>query len=790
MLHSPAVMSAQAKGNLRLEIGHVLFIDIVGYSKLLISEQSDLLGELNDSVRGTEHFRSAEAEGRLIRLPTGDGMALVFRNSPEEPVRCALEISQALKEHPKLQVRMGIHSGPVNEVADVNERANIAGAGINIAQRVMDCGDAGHILLSRHVAEDLQHYPEWRPYLHDVGRCEVKHGETISIVNLYTTELGNPSPPRLKRAETEVRRRRRRNALLLAGSTVPVLIVAGFFLLPRASAHKIDKSIAVLPFENLSDEKENAYFADGIQDDVLTNLSKIGDLKVISRTSVMPYRGKASNVREIGKALGVATILEGSVRRIGNRVRVNVQLINTDNDQHIWAEDYDRDLTDVFAIQTDLAKKIVGELQAKLSPAEQARIERKPTENGEAYLAFVQAHNLSCAFEDFDKLKQSEQLYERAIELDPNFALALTWSSQLQSWLVHTFDRTLERREKARSQAERALQLQPDLPEAHLALGYSYYYGDNNYDAALREFEIARRGLPNESDAYLAIGAIQRRQGKWAESTANIEKAISLNPKDSWPLQNLASNYQMLRNYDAANKTIDRALALDPTAFGPLEFKSKLAIAEKGDFSVAEKAFEALKSVPMTNEQKLRTAGSRVDVFLLERKYKEGLQVAESLPDEQIAALLHEALGGKYYYIGFARRALQDDAGARAAFLKAKSVVEEDLKRSSDAPQIRIQLAKVLAYLGERDSALAEAQRATELLPESKDAFGGPEITEEVAHVHAVLGDNGRAIEILDGLLNRPSGVTVPGLKVNPIWDPLRNDPRFQALIDKYGAKA
>jgi TolB-like protein/Tfp pilus assembly protein PilF len=685
---------------------------------------------------------------------------------------------------------MGIHSGPVNEVADVNERANIAGAGINIAQRVMDCGDAGHILLSKHIAEDLQHYPEWRPYLHDVGQCEVKHGETISIVNLYTTELGNPSPPRLKRAETEVRRRRRRNTLLLAGSSVLVLIVAGFFLLPRASAHKIDKSIAVLPFENLSDEKENAYFADGIQDDVLTNLSKIEDLKVISRTSVMPYRGKASNVREIGKALGVATILEGSVRRIGNRVRVNVQLINTDNDQHIWAEDYDRDLTDVFAIQTDLAKKIVGELQAKLSPAEQARIERKPTENGEAYLAFVQAHDLQNAVEDFGKLKQSEQLYARAIELDPKFALALARYSQLESWIFHIFDPTRERRQKARALAEQALQLQPDLPEAHLAMGSSYYYGDNNYDAALKEFEIARRGLPNESEVYLSLGAIQRRQGKWAESTANLEKAVSLNPKDSWPLQNLAENYQVLRNFDAANKTIDRGLQINPTDVGLWEYKSKLAIAEKGDLSVSEKAFQTMKSMPMTDKDKLRIANARADVFVLERKYQEGLREAESLPDDLLAPIHPAALYGKYFLIGFARKALQDEAGARAAFLKAKDLLEAQLKESPDAPEIHIQLAKVLAHLGEKDAALGEARRATELLPESKDALGGPEIAAGVAEVHAVLGDNGRAIEILDGLLSRPSAVTVQGLKVNPIWDSLRNDSGFQALLNKYGGKA
>jgi TolB-like protein/Tfp pilus assembly protein PilF len=581
----------------------------------------------------------------------------------------------------------------------------------------------------------------------------------------------------------------RRNLFLLVGIGVIISAATGFFVLPRAVAYKVDKSIAVLPFENLSDEKENAYFADGIQDDVLTNLSKIGDLKVISRTSVMPYRGKASNVREIGKALGVSTILEGSVRRIGNRVRVNVQLINTANDEHIWAEDYDRDLTDVFAIQTDLAQKIANELQAKLSPTEKAQMQRKPTENGEAYLAFVQAHNLSCAFEDFDKLKQSEQLYERAIELDPNFALALAWSSQLQSWIVHTFDRTLERREKARSLAERALQLQPDLPEAHLALGYSYYYGDNNYDAALKEFQIAQQGLPNEADAYLAIGAIQRRQGKWVESTANIEKAVSLSPKESFPLQNLSFNYAMVRNYDAANKTIDRALVLDPNALQLWEVKSKLAIAEKGDFNVAEKAFETVKSIPMTNEQKIKVSAGRADVFLLERKYSEGLQAAESLPDDQLSGS-SEGAASKYYLIGFARKSLHDDSGARAAFLKAKSVAEEQLKRNPDAADAHIQLAKVLAYLGEKDAALAEAQRATELQPESKDAFGGPEITAGVAAVHAILGNNAQAIEILDGLLNRPSSVTVQILKVNPVWDPLRNDPDFQALLTKYSGKA
>src|SRR5437899_2961206 len=420
-------MLAESKRPLRLEIGHVLFIDIVSYSSLLISEQSELLGELNDAVRGTEHFRSAEAEGRLIRLPTGDGMALVFRNSPEEPVRCALEISEALKNHSELQVRMGIHSGPVNEVADVNERANIAGAGINVAQRVMDCGDAGHILLSKHVAEDLQDYPEWRPYLHDVGQCEVKHGETISIVNLYTTELGNPGPPRLKRAETEVRRRRRRNALLLAGSSLLVLIVAGFFLLPRASARKIDKSIAVLPFENLSDEKANAYFADGIQDEILTKLAGIGDLKVISRKSTAKYKSTPEDLKTAARELGVATVLEGSVQRAGDKVRVNVQLLDARVDTHLWAKSYDRDLKDVFTVESEVAQEIADTLRAKLSPSQTDALATAPTRDTEAYDLFLKGENeehqaeSALSAEAFDR---AAMFYQQALARDPKFALA------------------------------------------------------------------------------------------------------------------------------------------------------------------------------------------------------------------------------------------------------------------------------------------------------------------------------------------------------------------------------
>src|ERR1700730_3587255 len=377
----------------------------------------------------------------------------------------------------------------------------------------------------------------------------------------------------------------RRNVIILVATGVIVSVAAGFFLLPRASADKIDKSIAVLPVQNLSDEKENAYFADGMQDDILTNLSKIGDLKVISRTSVMSYRGSgARNAREIGKALGVATLLEGSVRRIGNRGRVNVQLINADNDEHIWAEDDDRELTDVFAIQTDLAQKIVYTLQAKLSPNEKARLDRPPTQDPNPYLLFVPAHDYANRPDMFRETSlKAEQLFEQATKLDPNFAAAFAGLSMAASWAYHSFDPAPARREKARLNADEALRLQPDLPEGHLALGFSYYYGDRDYQRALAEFDIARRGLPNESQAYLAIGAIQRRQGKWAESTENLEKAAALDPKNVGILCNLGYSYMAQRNFEAADKIFNRALVAELQSLQAAGKKSAAAVLWTGD---------------------------------------------------------------------------------------------------------------------------------------------------------------------------------------------------------------
>ena len=578
---------------------------------------------------------------------------------------------------------------------------------------------------------------------------------------------------------------RRRNLLMLIASGVVISAGAGFFLLPRASARKIDKSIAVLPFQSLSDEKENAYFADGIQDDILTNLSKIGDLKVISRMSVMSYRGDAvRNAREIGKALGVATLLEGSVRRIGNRVRVNVQLIDANNDEHIWAEDYDRDLTDVFAIQTDLAQKIASALQAKLSPTEKARLDNRPTQNPDAYLLFVQAHDYANRMDMFNDMSlKAVPLFEQAIKLDPTFALAFADLSTVESWIYHSIDPTAAWREKARFNADEALRLQPDLPEGHLALGFSYYYGDRDYGRALAEFEIARRGLPNDAQAYFAIGAIQRRQGKWAESTANFEKAATLDPKNTNVLINLCFSYMALRNFETADKMLDRAIAASPQSFQARALKGFMAVLWKGDFSAAEKAFS---SVPPENDESGLTTWGRAWILTLQRKFPVALQLLERFHGETMYSTT-TAPYPKAFAEGLIYLLQGDKTKARTEFESARLVSEKLLREAPGDAARHAQHGLILAALGQKQEAIAEGKRAVELLPESQDALDGPRVTEALAQIYALTGESDEAFRLLDHLFTIPSNLTVPMLKLDPAWDPLRKDPRFQALIDKYG---
>jgi len=702
---NPQNTSTETKPDLLLEIAHILLIDMVGYSKLLVNEQVELLQELNRIVRSTECFRAAESRGKLTRVPTGDGMALLFFRSPEEPAQCALEISQALKDYPHIQLRMGVHSGPVNQVTDVNDRTNIAGAGINVAQRVMDCGDAGHILLSKRAAEDLVHYRQWQAQLHDLGECDVKHGGRLHVVNLYTKELGNPAvPEKLKAASAQRKRAAFRWLSVGAASLLAVIAVMGFLLfhyrqpLTTAELPVPEKSIAVLPFENLSEDKANAYFADGIQDEVLTRLSKIADLKVISRTSTQHYKSAPENLPEIARQLGVAHILEGSVQKAADQVRVNVQLINALNDAHLWGDVYDRKLTDIFAVESDIAKTVADTLQAKLTGAEKQLITAQPTSDLTAYELYLKGR-LLWGKRGSDNLRQAIAFYERAIARDPNYALA--YAGLAEAYVIlpnYTGAAPQEAYSKAKAAALKALQLDDKLAEAHTALAEELYF-DFDMAGSISEFQRAIALNPNYATAHHWYGNLLADLGRFDEAIAEVKRSIELDPLSLINNADLGQTLSVARRYDEAIAQLRKTLEIDPT------------------FYVA------------------------------------------------------------HYCLGVALQLKGDLASAITEYTKAQQL--------SDDPFVQVLLAAAKAQSGDKDPAV---RMLADL--------------EELSHGHYVrgywrallylsLGNRDEAIRSLEqGIADHEGVPTTGGIKVDPLLDPLRGDPRFEALVQKVvGAK-
>jgi TolB-like protein/class 3 adenylate cyclase/Tfp pilus assembly protein PilF len=785
-------MSIEIKKEVQLEIAHILFIDIVGYSKLSSNDQHAAVEELNQIARASEQSLRAEATGRLIKIPTGDGMALVFYTSPEAPAQCAVEISRALKEHSRLQVRMGIHSGPVSGVVDVTERANLAGAGINMAKRVMDCGDAGHILLSKHVAEDLEEYEKWRPLLRDLGSCEAKHGMRVSVVNLYDDQFGNAKLPR--RFETlQKRRTRLRWAAMAAGLLALVAIVAGIVLFSRYRVRSAlaapEKSVAVLPFENLSRDPENAYFADGIQEEVLTRLAKIADLKVISRSSTQQSQSKPGNLAEIAKQLGVANILEGSVQKAANQVRVNVHLVNVQTGSQLWAETYDRKLSDIFVVESEIAKGIAESLQAKLTGREEQALAAKPTNNPEAYDAYLRG----LAFEargnySEDALFKAIDFYGLAVQLDPNFALAWARLSGVHALLYfNRGDTTDARRDGAKEALENAQRLQPNSPETLLFTGYYQYWVLHDYGLAKATFGRVSKMLPGNSQVLYALGAIARREGHWEESVAYWERGLALDPRNTVLLTEVAFTYAALRQFPTAVKLYDRALDLLPNEL-------YLMASKVGIYQAEGNLQEAAKLLVQVNAQTNSDPAVRVKLaqLRLERNQSETTRFVQARQ-----ARLHFTSpmdkGIKQGGLALIQRVAGDTASAKAAAEQARSTLEPISKEQPDNAFVAAALAVAYAILDEKDSALKEAQRAITLVPSSKDRLSGPGFEENLALVEMIIGENSRAISTLTRLLQTPYGgwlyspapITPALLKLDPIWDPLRADPAFQKLCDE-----
>src|SRR5947208_5828263 len=762
-------MPEEEKTKLRFEIGHVLFIDIVGYSKLLINEQTEQIQKLKEIVRGTEQFRLAEAEGKLLRLPTGDGGALVFRNSPEAPVLCALEITKELQKHPgskekpQLRLRMGIHSGPVNEVTYWNEQANIAGADINIAHRVMNCGHVGHILLSKRVADDLEQYAQWRSLLHELGECEVKHGARLSVVNLYTDNLGNPElPQKFKQAAvtrkttaavsgSAAKSAGRRWAMIGSAVLIIAAVAIGLFLQVGTHLRGVrqnavaeqgrpggaplpisEKSIAVLPLENLSEEKENAFFADGIQDELLSNLSKIKDLKVISRTSVMQYKTAITrNLREIARQLGVSNVVEGSVRRSGNHIRVSVQLIDALTDRHIWVQNYDRTLADSLALQGELAMEIAAGVGSTLSPQERARVEATPTKNTAAYDAYLRGREFSASSQwDRSNVEGAIRSFQEAVNLDPNFVLAWVRLSCAQSWSYFTYDPSPARLAAAKDALNHALTLNPNLPETHLALGYYRYHGQRDYAGALAEFERAEQGLPNDVDVITAIALIQRRLGHWDEAIVEMRRAVELDPRNINASRILATTHAAVRRFPEALAAFDRVLAFEPT--------NRVALGEKVSAFWATGDLKAVEPL---------VAEPRVDPLLrglqalFQRRYSTAIEISSkalpNTPEEE----KHFAL----FRLGLSQQLAGDVAAAHATYRQAAQDLQRALEKVAPGTfqeaELRASLGVTYAVLGEAASAVSEGQKAMALDPTSKYLRSAGRCRSRNSHSQAAIAD-------------------------------------------------
>ena len=552
-----------------------------------------------------------------------------------------------------------------------------------------------------------------------------------------------------------------------------------------------DKSIAVLPFENLSDDRQNTYLADGIQDDILSNLAKLADLKVISRTSVRQYRGGARNLREIGAALGVAHILEGTVRRFDNRVRVNAQLINARSDAQVWADTFDRQITDLFALQSELAEQIATALRANLSPEEKASMQMHPTADLDAYDLYLRARDLFRWTGSGDPRENGEKalrLLEQALARDPNFALAHSLASRFHGelyWFGH--DRTRARLAMARSEAETALKLQPQVGDARLALAYYYYYGGRHYDLARQELELARHATPNDAEVWDALAAVERRRGQWAESVVHFERARQLDPRNAAVTWNLAETYACLRRYDDANRVFSEGLTINPD--GHL-FSLVIAANElkrSGNTAALE---AALSQTPPDFNPGGAVTTIAVRLALMKRDYDKAARIIEASGLDEfndggiggMAACIDGYTFPRSWYEGLIARGRGDDLAANHAFEKAAHTVEEDARVCASDEKSKSLLGLIHGALGRNEQAVAEARGATELLPISRDAFDGPILATNLAVVYAQTGDPDNAIATLEQVVRLPNGPTPGLLKVEPEWQRLRSHPRFQAL--------
>jgi TolB-like protein/class 3 adenylate cyclase/Flp pilus assembly protein TadD len=709
-------MPAEPGSDLKFEIGHVLFIDIVGYSRLPMHGQIEQLQQLKELVRGTEQFCLAEAEGKLLRLPTGDGGALVFRNTQEAPVLCALEISKALKSHPELRVRMGIHSGPVNEVADLNEQMNVAGAGINIAQRVMDCGDAGHILLSKRVAEDLEQYRQWQPYLHDLGECEVKHGAHVHLFNLYKDELGNPQLPeailrqRLEQAVTTVPSQKTpllRRFVPIGAILIAIVLAVGLWLVSHQnsenparipasiSSQPAARRVAVLPFKPLMPGNQDQVLEMGMADSLITKFSNSSKIIVPSLSSVRKYADSDKDALTAGRELQVNSVVEGNVQKSGDHIRVTARLINVADGSSLWAETFDEKFTDVFAVEDAISQRVADALALRLTAKEKQRLTEHYTENTEAYQLYIKGRFYWNKYTE-EGLRKSIEYFKQAVEKDPNYALAYSGIADSYSLLADlSFAPPKEDFEQGRSYAQKALALDETLASAHLSLGIVKLFYDWDFTEAAKQLRRAKDLDPNNAQIYHFYGHYLELVGRADEGVQETKRGVELDPTNLIVNSEVGYGYYLARQPDLAIDQMRKTLDLDST------------------FSYAS--------------------------YVMASAYEQTKKYQAAITELN----------------------------------RARPI-------SGDWSWIVGELGYVYALLGNR----VEAEKTiNELNSRETREYVDPVL---VAYIYIALGDKDRAFASLDKAYRQRSGL-ICFLQVEPKFDLLRSDPRFQDLERRMG---
>ena len=802
-------MAKPASTEFHLEIAHILFIDAVGYSILRTEEQRKVQNLLTALVRETECFRAAETENKLIRLPTGDGMALVFSDSVESPVNCALQIFAAIQAYPQIKLRMGIHSGPVTRLSDVNDRSNLAGGAMNMAERIMSCADANHILLSKRAADDLAEIDRWRPYLHDLGQCEGKHGMKLELVNFFNEKVGNPELPTKLQLQAHTHSAKIERSSYLASKRHKVAIGALLLLIaaacivysvlrspwprnpgpPGSSERLPDKSVAVLPFESIGKDKSDTTFADGVEDEIQTDLGKVAALQVISHTSTRQYPSRAErNLREIGQALGASHVVEGTVQRDGQRVRVTIQLTDTRNNRQVWGESYDRDIADAFTLESQLAETIVDQLEAKLSPEEKAAIEEESTADEVAHQFFVEGNALITAplfnLQGIQNLFQAAELFGKAVARDPNYFRAYCKLASAHDQIyLNGPDHSTARRALADAAVKNAQRLRPDAGETHLALAEHLYCGYRDFDAARKELELARRSLPNNPSVFEFAGFIDRRQNRWDESTRNLLRALQLDPRNAYYLQQLAVSYQFLRRFEEAGGMVDRALAILPNDASVRIIRASYALHAAADSRPMHAVFQEVV------DQNRNTATGVADEWFYLALCERDLTAA----NRAIAAMTAEGYTNqgvpfpRAWCEGLAARMAGDAEKERAAFVEARAELEKTMSADAPHPEALCTLAMIDGALGQKQQAIREAQRGVELFPAEKDSLNGALAIEYLAVTYAWTGETDLALEALKKASTIPSDISYGQLRLHPFWDSLRGDPRFDQIVASLG---